>query len=141
MQYSVHTQHCSLTPELGAWIDRHLAGSLGRIWDRGTSELEVHLRDLRLGKSGSDMECRLVFRHQFGPPMVITELADDLRTALYLARRRLLRRARRELERRLRAGRWPKKFYAAKIVNEGRIIDNPVRIPASAEVAGRETLH
>jgi hypothetical protein len=59
---------------------------------------------------------------------------------VYRVRRRLLQRLRRELERRTRGGaRWPRKFYAARAVQQG-IVDDPLRLPRSQEVAGRETL-
>jgi ribosome-associated translation inhibitor RaiA len=103
---TIHSQHFVLTASLRAFVEENLREPLERIWEgRGTS-LEIFLRDVRGGdKQGLDKECRCVFSLPRGPPFVITEVTEDMRTSIHQARKRLLRRVRQYIGQKVRGAR------------------------------------
>lgn len=138
MVVTIHSQHYDLTPEVKQFALENLHDPLTRIWDREGSQLEIYLRDLRGTKGGVDKECRCILYMPQDTKIVITEVAEDMRTAIHQARKRLMRRARKHITQRVTEERRPKKYYVAKIINADRFA-NPTRIATSQEVPGRET--
>lgn len=138
MVVTIHAHNYDLSPEVKQFAMENLYEPLLRIWDKQGSTLEINLRDLRGTKGGIGQECRCILYMPQDRKIVITEITEDMRTSIHQARKRLLRRARKVLSQRVTQERRPKKYYVAKIVNEGRFRD-PTRIPASEEVPGRET--
>lgn len=138
MVVTIHAQNYDLSPEVKEFAMEHLYEPLIRIWDKQGSQLEINLRDLRGTKGGIGQECRCILYMPQDKKIVITEITNDMRTSIHQARARLLRRARKVLSQRITEERRPKKYFLAKIVNEGRFRD-PTRTATSEEVPGRET--
>lgn len=140
MVVTIHTQHYDLTPEVKRFALENLHDPVARIWDREGSQLEIMLRDLRGTKGGVDKECRAILYMPQGRKIVITEVAEDMRTAIHQARKRLMRRVRQFAGERITSARKPKKYFLAKVINAGRFND-PTRIAASEEVRGAREIH
>lgn len=137
MQLSIHTRHYELTPAIKRYVIETLQEPVEGIWQKDGARLEVYLSDIRGGtKSGLDQECRCTLHVPLGPRLVITEISDDMRTSIHLARRRLMRRLRAYISRRTVTARRPRKQYFARTADT-QLATRPVR---SEEIrGGRET--
>ena len=118
MQVTIHAPNVARTPGIERYVEEQLVEPLRRIWDPESARLEVHLRDIRGGdKAGIDQECRCILRMPDGPQLVITEVSEEMRRSIHLARRRLLRRVRAWVGQRTLTRRRPRKQFFARLEN------------------------
>lgn len=89
--------HLSLSDRLRAHVEKHLVSALERFYDDPAAELDVQLVDSS-GRGGEDKECRITFFAPHSKPIHIVETTDDLFKSIDLARDRLERLVKRELE-------------------------------------------
>ncbi len=97
MRLSIHTQHLALPPDLPAFLQKHVARPLARIFDDAAAELSIHLGDDRPRRGGVDQECRMSFRMPRARTLHVESVEDDLHKALLGAAERLKRLVKREL--------------------------------------------
>lgn len=90
--------HLSLTEGIKAHVMEHLVAPLERFYNNEAAELDVHLVDNNGPKGGQDKECRVTAFMPGGSPIHVTEVTDDIYKSIDLARDRLERLAKRELE-------------------------------------------
>lgn len=118
MQLIVKGRHLQLTESLKQYVDEKIGAEVDHILNRPAIKVEVELSDELASKGGTDKECRVTLAVPRGKTLVITEVADDMYAAIDLAKDRLSRALKRELERR-REGRKDKADLSAPAPEEG----------------------
>ena len=99
MQVIVKARHMNLTDSLRAHASEKLGNSVIRVFDRPAAKIEIELSELAV-KDGADKECRVTVFVPRGKAITITEIGDDMYTAIDLAHDRLLMTVKRERDRR-----------------------------------------
>lgn len=101
MKLTIHAHHLTLSPQLPAFLDKHVTRPLARLYDDAAAELELHFEDAR--KGGVDQECRLSFRMPGTRTLHVESVDADLYKALLDASSRLRRMVKREVDK-MRSG-------------------------------------
>lgn len=101
MKVNVRGVHLELTEALKSHVEAHLVEPIRRFYNPDAAELEIHLRDNNGPKGGVDKECSLTLRVPRGQPVHISETSEDIYKSIDLARDRLERSVRRQVERSL----------------------------------------
>jgi putative sigma-54 modulation protein len=91
--------HLDLTEELKGYVQTHLADHISRFYDDTAAELEVSLVDDNGPKGGVDKEARVTFRSPHVASLHVTERGADVFACIDLARDRLERLVKREVQR------------------------------------------
>ncbi len=104
MKVIVKARHMNLTPALKAHAEDKLGNKLMRIFDRPAAKIEIELADLGNVSNGTK-ECRATVHMPRGNPIIISEVHDDMYSAINLAHDRLLEQVKRERGRRRVTGR------------------------------------
>lgn len=104
MKVIVKARHMTLTPALKAHAEDKLGNALMRIFDRPAAKIEIELSDLGNVSNGTK-ECRATVHMPRGKPITISEIHDDMYSAINLAHDRLLEQVKRERGRRRVTGR------------------------------------
>ncbi len=95
MKLIVKARHMSLTPALKSHAEEKLGRSLMKIFDRPAAKVEIELTDLGQVKSGTK-ECRVTVYMPRGKTITISEVSDDMYSAINLAHDRLLHQVKRQ---------------------------------------------
>lgn len=90
-----------LTDAMKAHVQKHLVEPIEHFYDSEAAEMEVHLRDVNGPKGGRDMECSVSVRVPHGQTIHVTEVSDDIYKSIDLARDRVEKAAKRQIERSL----------------------------------------
>ncbi len=98
MKVNVRGVHLELSDALKSHVQRHLVDPISRFYDDEAAELEIHLRDINGPKGGNDKECSVTFRIPRGQAMHVTEVSEDIYKSIDLARDRLEKSVRRQVE-------------------------------------------
>ena len=94
MKVIVKARHMDLTDAMRVHAEEKLGQALMRIFDRPAAKIEIELSDLGHVRAGSK-ECRVVVHMPGGKSITISELDDDLYSAINLAHDRLLEQVKR----------------------------------------------
>ena len=113
MKVIVKARHMNLTRSLRAHADEKLGAAVARIFDRPAVKIEIELSDLGHVVGGTK-ECRVTVHMPHGKPIVISEIHEDLYSAINLAHDRLLETVKRERGRRRRSSRNRKEIERRK---------------------------
>ncbi len=104
MNITLNAISFSLDSETRARLEKRIDSILSRFSDRVRS-VQVRLEDENGPKGGVDHRCQIEAHLTYGPTMIVEARDVDAPTALDRAARRLLRKIRRDLERRIDARR------------------------------------
>ncbi len=99
MQLIVKGHHLQLTEAMKEYVAEKIGKHVERILNHPALIVDVELTDTEANK-GDDKECRITLSIPKGKTICITEKADDLYKAIDLAKDRLARQMKREIERR-----------------------------------------
>jgi len=122
MKEIVKGVHVDLSRGLKEHIQAHLIAQIATFYDDEAAEIEIHLRDSNGPKGGEDQECSITFRMPGAASIHVEEATDDMYKSIDLARDRLERLIKRELQKRREVTNHP--------------IPNPASRPVSAAYAG-----
>lgn len=99
MQLIIKGTHLQLTEAMKDYVNEKIGHHVERFLNHPAIIVDVELTDNETNK-GDDKECRVSLSIPKGKTIVITEVADDLYKAIDLAKDRLARQMKREIERR-----------------------------------------
>jgi putative sigma-54 modulation protein len=116
--------HVNLGPRLKEHVETHLVQQIASFYNDEAAEIEIHLRDNNGPKRGNDRECSVTFRMPGSSSIHVTEISDDMYKSIDLARDRLERLIKRELQK--------------KREPTGHPISNPASRPVSAAYEGTD---
>jgi putative sigma-54 modulation protein len=122
MKEIVKGVHVDLTRGLKEHIQAHLVQQIATFYDDEAAEIEVHLRDSNGPKGGEDQECSVTFRIPGSAAIHVQEATDDMYKSIDLARDRLERLIKREIQK--------------KREPTGHPFSNPASRPVSAAYGG-----
>jgi ribosomal subunit interface protein len=103
MKLIVQGKQMQVPPGLKRYAEKHLVQPLRRFYDNEAAELRIELGRAN-GNRGESLECHLTLHMPGGKTIQIEQSMPDLYGALEGAAHRLLRVARKELDKK----RWPK---------------------------------
>ena len=98
MKLIVKGVHLRVSASLRRFVASHLVEPLERFCDDSAASVEVHLVDTNGPKGGRDKECRVTVRLPGSRGLHLTEATDDVYKSVALARDRLERMSRKEVE-------------------------------------------
>jgi putative sigma-54 modulation protein len=100
MKLLIHGVHLSLTAELKEAVREQILEPLQRLIDDEAAEVEVYLRDNNGPKGGLDQECSITLHLPGLSAVHVSELTEDVHKSIQLAHDRIVRVAKRVLDRR-----------------------------------------
>ncbi len=109
MKVLVKGVHVKLTKGLKEYVQEHLVEPIEHFYQDEAAEIEVHLCDNNGPKGGEDRECRVTIRMPGSAAIHVTEMSDSLHKSIDLARDRISRVAKREIEKKRRPASRPQK--------------------------------
>ena len=119
MKVIIRGVHLTLYDELKAYVEKRLARIIERFADDEAAELEVMLKDTNGPKGGVDKECSVTLRMPGSAAIHITETTEDIFQSIDLAEDRLVKAARREIDRKRLPSAHPMSHPASRIGGEG----------------------
>jgi len=120
MKVIIQGKHLQLTPGLKRYAREHVVEPLNRFYDNQAAELRVELGDMNGSKGGVDKECHLTLHMPGARTIQIEEATQDPYASMDAAADRLVRAAKKELERMRKGGRH-KYRPLATVVAEGGV--------------------
>jgi putative sigma-54 modulation protein len=121
MKVIIQGKQMRLSAGLKNYAQEHLVAPLVRFYDNEAAELRVELGDSRGSKGGLDKECHLTLRMPGARTIQIEESTQDPYASLDVAGDRLIRAAKKELER-MRTPKGRHKYRPlATVVAEGGV--------------------
>ncbi|HWE24688.1 MAG TPA: HPF/RaiA family ribosome-associated protein [Myxococcales bacterium] len=121
MKVIIQGKHLRLSPGLKNYAREHVVAPLNRFYDNEAAELRVELGDVNGNKGGVDKECHLTLHMPGAKTIQIEETTPDSYASMDAASDRLVRAAKKELERMRRPGRRHKEHPLATVVAEGGV--------------------
>ncbi len=121
MKLIIQGKQLRLSRGLKSYAQKHLVGPLNRFYDNEAAELRVELGDVNGSKGGVDKECHLTLHMPGARTIQIEETTPDPYASMDSARDRLVRAAKKELERMRRPSRRHKEHPLATAVAEGGV--------------------
>jgi putative sigma-54 modulation protein len=100
MKVLIRGVHVSLTQGLKDHVQAHLVDPILSFYDNEAAEIDVQLADMNGPKGGEDKECRVTLHIPGSAAVHVQEATDDLYKSVDLARDRLEKALKRELEKR-----------------------------------------
>ena len=119
MKVIIRGVHLTLNDDLKAYVEKRLARVIERFADDEAAELEVMLKDINGPKGGVDKECSVTLRMPGSAGIHITETTEDIYQSIDLAEDRLVKAARREIDKKRLPTNHPLPHPASRIGNEG----------------------
>jgi ribosomal subunit interface protein len=116
---TIKSRHMPLNDHLKGYVAAKIEQPAAKYFDGPAVSLEVELSNLFGPKGGLDKRCEVVMALPRQHVLRIEEVSDDLYKAIDTAGDRLLRSIERYKGKTLRGGRYPKKYYVAKLLNMG----------------------
>ena len=95
MKVIVKARHTSLTPALKKHAEEKLGKAIMKIFDRPAAKIEIELTDLGAVKA-DNKECRATVSMPKGKSITISEVSEDMYSAINLCHDRLLTQVKRE---------------------------------------------
>lgn len=118
MRTIVKGRHTILTDDLKAYVEAKIEHAASTWYDDPSVILEVELSDLFGPKGGNDKQCEVTMTLPRGNLLRIEEVSDGFLAAIDAAAERLRRSLERYKGKKLLGGRYPKKYYVAKKLND-----------------------
>jgi ribosome-associated translation inhibitor RaiA len=121
MKVIIQGKHLRLSRGLKSYAQEHVVGPLNRFYDNDAAELRVELGDVNGSKGGVDKECHLTLHMPGAHTIQIEEATPDPYASMDSASHRLVRAAKRVLQRMRRTSRRHKEHPLATVVAEGGV--------------------
>jgi putative sigma-54 modulation protein len=121
MKLIIQGKQLRLSRGLKSYAQRHVVGPLNRFYDNEAAELRVELGDANGRKGGVDKECHLTLHMPGARTIQIEETTPDPYASMDAAADRLVRAAKKELERTRRPSRRHREHPLASAVAEGGV--------------------
>jgi putative sigma-54 modulation protein len=121
MKVIIQGKHLRLSPGLKTYAHDHVALPLNRFYDNEAAELRIELGDANGSKGGVDKECHLTLHMPGARTIQIEETTTDAYASMDAAADRLVRAAKKELQRMRRPSRRQKEHPLATVVAEGGV--------------------
>jgi ribosome-associated translation inhibitor RaiA len=121
MKIIIQGKHLRLSQGLKSYAQEHLIGPLNRFYDNEAAELRIELGDVNGSKGGVDKECHLTLHMPGARTIQIEEATPDPYASMDAAADRLVRAAKKELQRMRRPDRRHKEHPLATVVAEGGV--------------------
>jgi len=121
MKIIIQGKHLRLSQGLKSYAQEHVVEALNRFYDTEAAELRVELGDVNGAKGGVDKECHLTLHMPGARTIQIEETTPDPYASMDSASDRLVRAAKKELQRMRRTGRREKEHPLATVVTEGGV--------------------
>ena len=121
MKVIIQGKQLRLSRGLKSYAQKHVVGPLNRFYDNEAAELRVELGDVNGSKGGVDKECHLTLHMPGARTIQIEETTPDPYASMDSARDRLVRAAKKELERMRRPSRRHREHPLATVVSEGGV--------------------
>jgi len=118
MRAIVKARHITLDENLKAYAEEKIEHAASKHFDNPFVIIEIELSDLFGPKGGQDKQCEVTMALPLGNILRIKEVSEDIYLAIDSARDRLVRSLERYKEKKLVGSRYPKKYYAAKVLNK-----------------------
>ena len=117
MRTIIKGRHIILNDDLKTYVAAKIEHSASKWCDDPSVTLEVELSDLFGPKGGNDKQCEVTMTLPRGHLLRIEEVSDGFPAAIDTAAERLWRALERYKGKKLLGGRYPKKYYMAKMLN------------------------
>ncbi len=117
MRAIIKGRHLTLSEPLKAYVGAKIERPAARWLDDPSVMLEVELSDLFGPKGGPGKQCEVLLSLPRRNLLRIEEVDDDLYAAIDAAGDRLARALERYKGKKLVGGRYPKKYYVARLLN------------------------
>ena len=121
MKVIIQGKQMRLSAGIKNYAQEHVVAQLARFYDNEAAELRVELGDARGSKGGPDKECHLTLRMPGARTIQIEESTQDPYASLDVAGDRLVRAAKKEIERMRRPTGRHKYRPLATVVAEGGV--------------------
>ena len=121
MKLIIQGKQLRLSQRLKEYAQEHVAEPLNRFYDNEAAELRVELGDANGSKGGVDKECHLTLHMPGARTIQIEETTPDPFASMDAAADRLVRAAKKELQRMRRPSRRHKEHPLATVVAEGGV--------------------
>src|SRR3954471_22985623 len=121
MKVIIQGKQMRLSQGIKAYAQEHIVAQLERFYDNDAAELRVELGDARGSKGGLDKECHLTLRMPGARTIQIEESTQDPYASLDVAGDRLIRAAKKEIDRMRRPTGHHKYRPLATVVAEGGV--------------------
>jgi len=121
MKVIIQGKQLRLSHGLKSYAREHVVEPLNRFYDNEAAELRVELGDVNGSKGGLDKECHLTLHMPGARTIQIEETTPDPYASMDAASDRLVRAAKRELQRMRRPSRRHKEHPLATAVAEGGV--------------------
>jgi len=121
MKVIIQGKQLRLSRGLKSYAQQHVVGPLNRFYDNQAAELRVELGDRNGKKGGVDKECHLTLHMPGARTIQIEETTPDPYASMDAASDRLVRAAKKELERMRRPSRRHTEHPLASVVAEGGV--------------------
>jgi len=121
MKVIIQGKQLRLSRGLKSYAQQHVVGPLNRFYDNEAAELRVELGDRNGKKGGVDKECHLTLHMPGARTIQIEETTPDPYASMDAASDRLVRAAKKELERMRRPSRRHTEHPLASVVAEGGV--------------------
>jgi putative sigma-54 modulation protein len=121
MKVIIQGKHLRLSQGMKRYAHEHVVEPLNRFYDNEAAELRVELGDVNGSKGGVDKECHLTLHMPGARTIQIEEATPDSYASMDAAADRLVRAAKKELQRMRRPSRRHKEHPLATVVAEGGV--------------------
>jgi ribosomal subunit interface protein len=121
MKVIIQGKHLRLSQGLKSYAQEHVIQPLNRFYDNEAAELRVELGDVNGSKGGVDKEVHLTLHMPGARTIQIEETTPDPYASMDAAADRLVRAAKKELQRMRRPSRRHKEHPLATVVAEGAV--------------------
>jgi ribosomal subunit interface protein len=121
MKVIIQGKQMRLSAGIKKYVQEHLMAQLTRFYDNEAAELRVELGDTRGSKGGVDKECHLTLRMPGARTIQIEETTQDPYASIDAAGERLIRAAKKEIERMRKPYGRHKSRPLATVVAEGGV--------------------
>ena len=121
MKVIIQGKHLRLSQGMKRYAHAHVVEALNRFYDNEAAELRVELGDVNGSKGGVDKECHLTLHMPGARTIQIEEATPDPYASMDAAADRLVRAAKKELQRMRRPSRRHKEHPLATVVAEGGV--------------------
>jgi putative sigma-54 modulation protein len=121
MKVIIQGKQLRLSQGMKRYAHEHVVEPLNRFYDNEAAELRVELGDANGSKGGADKECHLTLHMPGARTIQIEEATPDPYASMDAAADRLVRAAKKELQRMRRPSRRHKEHPLATVVAEGGV--------------------
>ena len=136
MKLIIQGKQLRLSQRLKDYAEEHVREPLNRFYDNEAAELRVELGDVNGSKGGLDKECHLTLHMPGARTIQIEATTPDPYASMDAASDRLVRAAKKELQRMRGPGRRHTEHPLATVVAEGGVSGGLIEDPPNARPTG-----